>query len=506
MADVLGAVRLSRMVDESTSPERQREQIQTWAKLHGHQVVHIAEDTDVSGAIPSAQRPQLGLWLTDPSLSGRWTHLVAAKLDRVTRSVSDLCALIDYCQRNDKVLVSIAESFDLGTPAGRMVATILASVAAFERERTAERRREAADWLRTHARYGGGTVPFGYQPQQLASGGWHLVPDDEEAALIREIASQVIAGKSVTALCAELTERGVVTSRGRAVWHNTSLSAMLRSPILIGQIPWKGGVVRGADGVIVRREPILTDETWARLQAALSRASIARTGRRSSAMIGVMFCGLCDSPLYLQRRTDRPTLFYRCGGRRTKHCSARMIPAGPIEELLTSGLLEACGDLDMADEVPVPRQDRSAELGAVEEALTHMEDALVGGDVSPEAWGRAVARLEKRQAELKAEIEALPGPGAAEWVLTGKTFAQTWDGLDPAGRRALLVANNIRVRAERRVEPCAEDVSIPIRFHDLANTEESRDDVLILTRGDLRATIQLGNLDRLRKRLAKLSA
>jgi len=33
MAEVLGAVRLSRLTDESTSPERQREQIMIWAKL-----------------------------------------------------------------------------------------------------------------------------------------------------------------------------------------------------------------------------------------------------------------------------------------------------------------------------------------------------------------------------------------------------------------------------------------------------------------------------------------
>jgi hypothetical protein len=97
--------------------------------------------------------------------------LVCAKLDRITRSVSDLCGLIDFCQANGKSLVSIAESFDLGTPSGRMVATILASVAAFERERTAERRREAAEWLRKHARYGGGVVPFGYKPEALPEGG-----------------------------------------------------------------------------------------------------------------------------------------------------------------------------------------------------------------------------------------------------------------------------------------------------------------------------------------------
>jgi site-specific DNA recombinase len=86
VARVLGGVRLSRLVDESTSPERQRDQIRTWSKLHSHEVAHITEDTDASGAIPASSRPGLGPWLTDPALVGRWDILVAAKLDRITRS------------------------------------------------------------------------------------------------------------------------------------------------------------------------------------------------------------------------------------------------------------------------------------------------------------------------------------------------------------------------------------------------------------------------------------
>ncbi len=225
------------MTDESTSPERQREQITIWAKLHGHRVAHITEDTDVSGAMAVSARPGLGPWMTDPALSKRWQILVTSKLDRVTRSVSDLCDLIEYCLANGKVLVSIAESFDLGTPTGRMVATILASVAAFERERTAERRREAAIYIRKHARYGGGVVPFGIRPEGLPEGGWRLVPDHEEAEVVRWATGQVMAGRSITALCADLTARSVVTSRGRSTWSDTSLGKMLRSPMLIGQIP-----------------------------------------------------------------------------------------------------------------------------------------------------------------------------------------------------------------------------------------------------------------------------
>ena len=49
-------------------------------------------------------------------------------------------------------------------------------------------------------------------------------------------------------------------------------------------------------------------------------------------------------------------------------------------------------------------------------------------------------------------------------------------------------------------------MSIPIHFHDLERSEESKSDVLIMSRGDMRATIRLGNLDRLRRRLTQYRA
>src|SRR2546430_4668935 len=159
------------MRDESTSPERQRAQINAWAQLHGHAVAAITEDTDVSGKVPATLRPGLGPWLTDPALSNQWEVLVAAKMDRITRSVADLCDLIEFCDKRGKVLVSVSESFDLSTPAGRMVAHILASVAQFERERIGERRAEAAMALQKAARWQGGRVPFGYRPERDVKGG-----------------------------------------------------------------------------------------------------------------------------------------------------------------------------------------------------------------------------------------------------------------------------------------------------------------------------------------------
>ena len=65
MGRVLGVRRLSHDTDASTSIERQGESIDHWAKTHGHTVVAMTQDTDVSGSVAPQDRDDLGPWLTD---------------------------------------------------------------------------------------------------------------------------------------------------------------------------------------------------------------------------------------------------------------------------------------------------------------------------------------------------------------------------------------------------------------------------------------------------------
>jgi site-specific DNA recombinase len=260
------------MRDESTSPERQRAQVEAWSQLHGHAVATITEDTDVSGKVPATLRPGLGPWLTNPALSSQWDVLVAAKMDRITRSVADLCDLIEFCDKHGKILVSVSvsESFDLSTPAGRMVAHIFASVAQFERERIGERRAEAAMALQKAARWQGGRFPFGYRPERNGNA-WLLVPDPDTAPVVAWMAERIVRGQSATSLARDLEERGIRTPRGGQGWSAEVVIGVLRNPALTGHVHWRGEMIRDDDGMAVRREPVLDDPVWAHVQVALDQ-------------------------------------------------------------------------------------------------------------------------------------------------------------------------------------------------------------------------------------------
>lgn len=71
--------------------------------------------------------------------AGHVSKVVVWRLDRLGRTASGLTKLFDDLQAKKVDLVSIKDGLDLSTPAGRLMANVLASVAAYETEVRAER-------------------------------------------------------------------------------------------------------------------------------------------------------------------------------------------------------------------------------------------------------------------------------------------------------------------------------------------------------------------------------
>lgn len=71
--------------------------------------------------------------------AGRVSAVVVWRLDRLGRTAKGLTALFEDFRDRGVGLVSLKDGLDLSTPAGRLMANVLASVAAFETEIRAER-------------------------------------------------------------------------------------------------------------------------------------------------------------------------------------------------------------------------------------------------------------------------------------------------------------------------------------------------------------------------------
>jgi DNA invertase Pin-like site-specific DNA recombinase len=83
-------------------------------------------------------RPGMTRLLAD-ARAGKISKVVVWRLDRLGRTAKGLLTLLDELQVLGIGFVSLREGFDLGTPAGRLMAGVLASVAAYETEVRKER-------------------------------------------------------------------------------------------------------------------------------------------------------------------------------------------------------------------------------------------------------------------------------------------------------------------------------------------------------------------------------
>lgn len=90
---------------------------------------------------------------------GLVVSVVCWRLDRLGRTAKGLTALFDDLRERKVNLVSMKEGLDLATPAGRLMANVLASVAQYETEVRGERVKAGQTLARAKGKRWGGSKP-----------------------------------------------------------------------------------------------------------------------------------------------------------------------------------------------------------------------------------------------------------------------------------------------------------------------------------------------------------
>lgn len=217
----IGYVRVSteKQADFGVSLEAQTEKVRAMAVVQGAELAEIIVDAGESAK--SLNRPGMERLLQLVDARGVDTVIIA-KLDRLTRSVKDLAELLERFTRRGVSLVSVAESLDTGTAAGRLVLNIMTAVSQWEREAIGERTRDAM----SHKRANGervGTIPFGFR---LAEDGSRLEAAPAEQDVLARIHQLKAAGHTLREIAEELNRQGYTTRRGTA-WRFQYVAAAL---------------------------------------------------------------------------------------------------------------------------------------------------------------------------------------------------------------------------------------------------------------------------------------
>ena len=136
--------------------------------------------------------------------SGDADVLVAAKLDRLSRSVVDFGELLCEASDHDYAVTVLDPDVDLSTPNGRLVARVICSVAEWEREMISARTREALAVKKAQG------VKLG-RPTSIA----------------QDVAERILcerrSGHSLEAIADSLNADGVPTPRGGVRWRPSSI-------------------------------------------------------------------------------------------------------------------------------------------------------------------------------------------------------------------------------------------------------------------------------------------
>ena len=115
--------------------ESQLDELNRYIEIHKIEKVRWYKDSFTGKTMtrPSMQK------LLDDLHKGKISTILVWRLDRLGRTAAGLTKLFEDLQQFGCNLISLKDNLDLSTPAGRLNANIIASVAAYETEVRAER-------------------------------------------------------------------------------------------------------------------------------------------------------------------------------------------------------------------------------------------------------------------------------------------------------------------------------------------------------------------------------
>lgn len=391
---------------EELGVTRQLEDCKQLATTLGWEVLEVYIDNDIS-ASSGKNRPQYRAML-DAIKDGQVQAIIAWHPDRLYRKLRDLEELIEVAEAKAITIRTVrAGEFDLGTPTGKMLARILASVSAGEGDIKADRwrrsirqRRERGDLPKMGPRL------YGYMRDGT------IIP--EEAAHVRALVDDLLDGVGLLRACHNLNDRGARTTLGNQ-WSRVSTLKYLRNGRLAGRSTLRGETV--AKG---RWDALIDESTFEQLQQVLSARQGTQPQRpRVSLLIGLATCSHCGQNLITNSRAPRAgsekrVRTYRCSKQpgNGKGCGRIVVAADPVEELVEAYTRERINDPRVSarvEELSAQTAANLTEIVSLEERLVELERQLDEPGVPVAAIVRAMDRTKERIASL-ADAVVPPAP------------------------------------------------------------------------------------------------
>jgi site-specific DNA recombinase len=247
---------------EGFSLQAQRERLEAYCLARDWQVAAHYVDDGHSGR--NIRRPAYQKMIAERD---QWDALLVIKMDRIHRNARNFMEMMDNLGEWGKNFVSATESLDTSTAMGRFVMDIIQRIAQLESEQIGER---VYMGMSQKAKAGPGILgfhpPLGYD---ITDG--QLIPNDGEAAVVREIFERCENGRTLEEIASDLNEEGHRTKRDTA-WTAVKVYHILHNPIYAGFLRWDGQVRKAEHEALVPVDSFNEAQERLRSRALLSNA------------------------------------------------------------------------------------------------------------------------------------------------------------------------------------------------------------------------------------------
>jgi site-specific DNA recombinase len=445
------------------SPEHHERRGRYYAEVKGWRVTEVYHLEGVSGKLVS-QHPETQRMLADIR-SGRIKALIFSKLARLARNTKELLDFADLFRQSEADLVSLQESIDTSTPAGRLFYTMIAAMAQWEREEITERVNASVPIRAKLGKPLGGAAPYGYQ--------WldkQLVPHPEEGPIRKLIYDLFLEHRRKKAVATYLNNAGYRTRKGSKFGAST-VGRLIQDSTAKGihrtnysrrtsdDTSWE--FKPEADWVLTKVEPLVSEEVWEQCNQLLGTISTAaqRPAKKTVHLFaGFVFCG-CGTKMYVPVNSPK----YVCEACRNK------IPADDLENVYYEQLhgflvsptevtnyLQGAADAIAAKEQLL--QSRKKEAEKVRQDAERTYRLYLEKRIDSEAFGKFFKPVEERQKQLEEEIPRLEADidflkvsaFSREQVMNDAHDLQTrWPVLDKAGKRNIVESITNKIIIEK---------------------------------------------------------
>ncbi len=433
---------------EGFSIEAQLAEMREFAAARGWKVV--AEFVDVSVSGRTMERPELEA-AKAAAAEGSFDILLVHELSRLSRaSVYETFEIFEFLGSHNVGFASAREpQFDLSSPNGRFVLTIISAVNQYYidilRMHTQKSKRQRV----REGLYNASILPYGYRHAGDAKTPPEI--DPEEAKVPRLAFERYATGRySYQDIADILNDRGYRTRRGKRFSKDT-IADMIRNPFYMGKVVYKGGSRRQEAAIIEPglHEPIISEQLWEVCRQVRERHQSAsrpfQPQVRTYLLGQLAYCHVCHRKLRAQ--STKTAIYYRemsyargyedCPnankGTRGEGLHAQM--SAIVRQLvLPPNWQQELADLVGEDEGVATLENRRARLIAERRRL---KQAYIQGDFEDDLdlYRQNLARIRRELAQIPTQDELYRIQEASQYI---ESLAEVWDEADIDDQKDLM--------------------------------------------------------------------